>query len=90
MENLSYDQWAPKEINDVLEEHARYAPDDSVCPKCTRFLPDHPGLEQILAIRKMKYFDEKTNQTVTPMGGIPYCVCLVNLTTEIVRPRYAE
>ena len=88
MEKLPYDQWAPKEIDDVLEEHARYAPDDSVCPKCTRFLPNHPGLEQILAIRKMKYFDEKTNQVVTPVG-IPYCNCGVAQTPE-ARPRYAE
>lgn len=90
MEKPSYDQWAPKEIDEVLRNHAQYAPADSVCPVCTRFLPNHPGLEQILAIRRLKYLDPDINRMVTPQGGIPYCNCREPRTTEEPRPRYAE
>ncbi len=89
MEKLAYDQWVHKEIDDVLWEHARYAPDDSVCPRCTRFIQGHAGLEQILAIRRLKYYDEDRGIMVTPQGGIPYCSCNPS-QAEVVRPRYSE
>lgn len=52
----------------------RYLPDDGVCPVCDWLRRDHPGVEKVLAIRGLKYFDPDKGRMVIK-GAIPYCRC---------------
>jgi hypothetical protein len=80
----------PDMVAEAIEDHIRYAPDDSVCPRCTRFFENHAGLEQILALRKLKYWDEEKHMMQYPRGAIPYCNCDAGRMAEPPRPRYSE
>lgn len=75
---------------EAVAAHIQFAPDDSVCPECTRFKEDHAGLERILAMRKLKYWDEDKHMMQYPQGSIPYCNCGSQQTVEPPRPRYND
>ena len=49
-------------------------PDDGVCPVCGRLVRNHSGVESLLAVRGLKYFDPDRGQVVVK-AGIPYCNC---------------
>ena len=75
---------------EAVAAHIQFAPDDSVCPKCTRFKENHGRLEWILAMRKLKYWDEDKHMMQYPKGSIPYCNCGSPQTVEPPRPRYND
>jgi len=75
---------------EAVAAHIQFAPDDSVCPKCTRFKENHGRLEWILAMRKLKYWDEDKHMMQYPKGSIPYCNCGGQPTVEPPRPRYND
>ena len=75
---------------EAVAAHIQFAPDDSVCPKCTRFKENHARLEWILAMRKLKYWDEDKHMMQYPKGSIPYCNCGSPQTVEPPRPRYND
>ena len=83
-----FESLIPNIVDEAILDHARYVPDDAVCPACTRFLPGHQKLEQILALRRLKYWDEDKKMMQYPHGSVPYCNC--EQTLEQPRPRYAE
>jgi len=71
MDQLDYEGF----LNDTgLADDARYIPSDSVCPVCDRLLRDHAALERVLALRKIKYFDQATGRVVQKQA-MPYCRC---------------
>ena len=59
---------------DQIPDEARYIPEDGVCWQCDRLVRGHAGVELVLALRKLKYYDEATGKMVQ-RTGIPYCVC---------------
>ena len=65
----------------------QYPPADSVCPRCSQFVPHHQELERYLAAKRIKYYDARTGRVLTPLGRVRYCKCPA---PETVRPRYAE
>ena len=75
---------------EAVAAHIQFAPDDSVCPECTRFKENHGRLEWILAMRKLKYWDEDKHMMQYPKGSIPYCNCGSPQTVEPPRPRYND
>ena len=75
---------------EAVAAHIQFAPDDSVCPECTRFKENHAGLERILAMRKLKYWDEDKHMMQYPKGSIPYCNCGSPQRVEPPRPRYND
>ena len=58
-----------------LPEEARFVPDDGICPDCDLLVRGHPGVEKLLALRGLKYYDDKLNKVVN--RGVPYCRCNV-------------
>ena len=58
-----------------LPEEARFVPDDGICPDCDLLVRGHPGVEKLLALRGLKYYDDKLNKVVNK--GVPYCRCNV-------------
>jgi len=82
------------EAQDAFPAEARYVPEDGVCETCDKLKRDHPGVERMLAIRKLKYFDPEKGVVVF-RGGIPYCKCneIVRVqqnTAGPSRPRYPD
>ena len=58
----------------VYPEDAQYIPEDGVCKDCGRLVRGHSGVELVLALRKIKYWDSEKGEVVI-QGGIPYCTC---------------
>ena len=63
-----------------MPDDARFIPDDGICEHCDRLAVNHEGVERLLALRGLKYYDDKTNRVVSQ--GIPYCRCERNATAE--------
>ena len=49
-------------------------PADGVCSGGDRLKRDHEGVERVLAIRKLKYFNPDMRRMVVK-AGLPYCNC---------------
>ena len=64
------------ETQAAVPEDGRYIPEDGICLGCDRLKKNHDGVERVLAIRKLKYFDVTTQGVITK-GAIPYCNCQV-------------
>jgi len=74
VDNLTsaYKTWL--ETQEALPDEARYIPDDGICSSCGKLKRNHPGVERVLAIRKYKYLDVRTQQIVRRIP-VPYCQC---------------
>tara|TARA_Y100000310_G_scaffold80363_1_gene77040 strand:- start:1206 stop:2048 length:843 start_codon:yes stop_codon:yes gene_type:complete len=63
-----------------LPEDARYLPDDGICSECSLIVRNNPAVEKLLALRGLKYYDDKENRVVNK--GVPYCRCEIIATEE--------
>jgi DNA replication protein DnaC len=73
MQPLSESMRSFLEAIENLPEEARFVPDDGICPDCDLLVRGHPGVEKLLALRGLKYYDDKLNKVVNK--GVPYCRC---------------
>ena len=80
METLGDSLTRFKDIVDSYPEEARYLPDDGICSECSMIARDNPAVEKLLAIRGLKYYDDKENRVVNK--GVPYCRCAVENDNE--------
>ena len=69
---VAFSAWL--DAQDAVPADGKNIPDDGVCVGCDRLKRDHPGVERVLAIRKLKYFNPETGAVVI-RAGIPYCRC---------------
>ena len=67
-----YERWLKGE-QDIPDE-AKYLPEDGICPECLRLVRNHPGVEKVLAARRLKYYDPDKHQMVIKVA-VPYCIC---------------
>ena len=69
-----------KNIVESYPEGARYLPDDGICSQCSMVARGNPAVEKLLAIRGLKYYDDKENRVVNK--GVPYCRCAIESENE--------
>ena len=69
-----------KNIVESYPEGARYIPDDGICSECSMIVRDNPAVEKLLAIRGLKYYDDKEDRVVNK--GVPYCRCAIESDNE--------
>mgnify|MGYP005817050377 CR=1 FL=1 len=75
MESLSESLARFQELVHYLPEEARFIPDDGICSDCSLIVHNNPAVEKLLAIRGLKYYDDKQNKVINK--GVPYCRCNV-------------
>jgi DNA replication protein DnaC len=80
METLGDTLASFKNIVESYPEGARYIPDDGICSECSMIVRDNPAVEKLLAIRGLKYYDDKEDRVVNK--GVPYCRCAIESDNE--------
>lgn len=65
---------------DTMPDEAKFIPDDGICESCGRLAINHKGVEKLLALRGLKYYDDEAHRVVS--RGIPYCRCERNANEE--------
>ena len=70
--SATYGGWL--DAQEAQPDDARYISQDGVCPVCDRLVPNHCGVEMVLSLRKIKYWDHETGKAVVKVG-VPYCTC---------------
>jgi DNA replication protein DnaC len=75
MESLGDSLAQYRNIMNSYPESARHLPDDGICSKCALIVRNNPAVEKLLAIRGLKYYDDKENKVINK--GVPYCRCNV-------------
>ena len=73
MESLSDSLARYREVVDSYPEDAKYLPDDGICPECSLIVRNNPTVEKLLALRGLKYYDDKENRVINK--GVPHCRC---------------
>ena len=69
---------------DSYPEGAKYLPEDGICTECSLIVRNNPAVEKLLALRGLKYYDDKENRVVNK--GVPYCRC-VDIANEEKRAK---
>jgi len=59
---------------DSYPEGAKYLPEDGICTECSLIVRNNPAVEKLLALRGLKYYDDKENRVINK--GVPYCRCI--------------
>ena len=80
MESLSESLARYREAINGYPEGARYLPEDGVCSECALIVRNNPAVEKLLALRGLKYYDDKENRVVNK--GVPYCRCEIIANEE--------
>jgi DNA replication protein DnaC len=75
MESLSESLARYQDAVDRFPEGAKFLPDDGICSDCSLIVRNNPAVEKLLAIRGLKYYDDKENKVINK--GVPYCRCNV-------------
>jgi DNA replication protein DnaC len=73
MESLSESLARYHEAINRFPEDARFLPEDGICGNCSLIVRNNPAVEKLLALRGLKYYDDKENRVVNK--GVPYCRC---------------
>ena len=64
MESLNESLVRYQETVNRLPEDARFLPDDGICSDCSLIVRNNPAVEKLLAIRGLKYYDDKENRVI--------------------------
>ena len=80
MESLNESLVRYQETVNRLPEDARFLPDDGICSDCSLIVRNNPAVEKLLAIRGLKYYDDKENRVINK--GVPYCRCSIAADEE--------
>jgi len=75
MESLNESLARYQEAVNRFPEDARFLPDDGICSDCDLIVRNNPAVEKLLAIRGLKYYDDKESKVINK--GVPYCRCNV-------------
>lgn len=58
----------------MVTNGGQFIPEDGVCEGCDKLKRNHPGVEYVLAVRRIKYFDAAKGKAVY-VAPVPYCLC---------------